>query len=188
MHIRPAALSDVPAITNIYNHAVLTSTVSFDLEPKSVDDRERWLADREAQHPVLVAEEDGVVIGWGALSRFAARAAWNPTAEISVYIHHEHRRKGLGRALSRRLLDEGRQHGLHNILARICTENVGSISMVRSLGFAEAGTVHEVGYKFGRWLDVVTWEYLLGPALQEPSLGGHSTVDGCRHEDDKEAV
>lgn len=162
MHIRPAVAADVPAITDIYNHAVLTSTVSFDLETKSVEDREAWLTEREERHPVFVAEEDGVVIGWGALSRFSPRAAWDPTAEISVYIHHEHWRKGIGRALSGRLLEEARLRGLHNILARICTENLGSIAMVRSLGFTEAGTVHEVGYKFGRWLDVVTWEYLLG--------------------------
>lgn len=162
MHIRPAAAADVTAITEIYNHAVLTSTVSFDLEPKSIEDRRRWLGEREDRHPVFVAEENGIVIGWGALSRFSPRAAWDPTAEISVYVHHEHWRKGLGRSLCEHLLGEARQHGLHTILARICTENQGSIAMVRSLGFTEAGTVHEVGYKFGRWLDVVTWEYLLG--------------------------
>lgn len=161
MRIRPATIEDVPAITAIYNHAVLTSTVSFDLEPKSAEDREQWLTRREPQHPVLVADDDGRVAGWGALSRFAERPAWNATAEISVYVDEAYRRQGLGRALSLGLLEIAPRLGLHAILARICTENLGSITMVRSLGFAEAGTVHEVGRKFDRWLDVVTWEYLI---------------------------
>lgn len=165
MLIRPATVADVPAITAIYNHAVLTSTVSFDLEPKSVEDREQWLTRRQPQHPVLVAEEDGTVMGWAALSRFAERPAWSATAEIAVYIDEAFRRRGLGRALSLALLERAPRLGLHSVLARICTENVGSISMVRSLGFVEAGTVHEVGYKFGRWLDVVTWEYLTAEPL-----------------------
>lgn len=161
MHIRPATPDDVPAITAIYNQAVLTSTVSFDLEPKTEDDRMRWFTERKPQHPVVVAEQNGVLMGWGALSKFAERPAWNGTAEISVYVSETHRRKGLGRALSLALLELAPDLGLHAILARICTENLGSISMVRSLGFSEAGTVHEVGRKFGRWLDVVTWEYLI---------------------------
>lgn len=175
MKIRPALITDVPAITDIYNHAVLTSTASFDLEPKSIEDRECWLSEREERHPVFVAEEDGVVLGWAALSRISPRAAWGATVEISVYIHDEHKRKGVGRALSLRLLEQAPRVGVHSVLARICTENLGSIAMVRSLGFVESGTVHEVGYKFERWLDVVTWEWLLAdPALQEAPLGGHS--------------
>lgn len=160
MLIRRATHEDVPAITAIYNRAVLTSTVSFDLEPKSVEDREHWLTRREPRHPVIVAEHDGVVTGWGALSRFAERPAWDHTAEISVYVDESCRRHGIGRALSLALLDDAPRLGVHVIVARICTENLGSIAMVRALGFAEAGTLHEVGYKFGRWLDVVTWEFL----------------------------
>jgi phosphinothricin acetyltransferase len=159
MLIRPATPADVPAITAIYNHAVLTSTVSFDLEPKSLEDRARWLAERDARHPVIVAEE-GDVVGWAGLSRMSDRKAWDGTAEIAVYVDEAHRREGIGRALTQALLDQAPSLGMHVILARICTENTGSIEMMRRLGFAEAGTVHEVGYKFGRWLDVVTWEHV----------------------------
>jgi phosphinothricin acetyltransferase len=162
MLIRPATLADVPAITEIYNHAVLYTTASFDTEPKTLDDRQRWLSERLPKHPVLVAEADGVVVAWGALSRYSERPAYDGTVEVSVYVHEQHQQRGYGRAMTTALLEAAKDVGLHVILARICAENVGSIAMVRSLGFTESGTMHEVGRKFDRWLDVVTWEYRLG--------------------------
>ena len=180
MHLRPATADDAPAIARIYNKAVIGSTASFDLEPKSVADRVRWLESRAPRHPVLVAEADGRVVGWGALSPYSERPAYNATAEVSVYIDEEWRGRGIGRTLTRALLDEAGRVGLHSLLARICTENTGSVRMVRSLGFTEAGTMHEVGRKFDRWLDVVTWEYLV-PAPDSVSDGpsvGTLTVDG----------
>lgn len=159
MRIRPATADDAAAITAIYNQAVTASTASFDLEPKTVDDRLAWLANRLPRHAVLVAEDDAALVAWGALSPYSERAAYAATAEISVYVDADRARKGLGRALSLALLDVAAQEGLHSVLARICTENTGSIAMVESLGFTEAGMMHEVGRKFGRWLDVVTWEY-----------------------------
>lgn len=160
MLIRPATAGDVPAITEIYNHAVLHTTASFDLEPKSIEDRQRWLDSRSPRHPVLVAEQDDSVLAWGALSRFSERPAYDATVELSVYVHPARHRQGIGRALTVALLEAAAVVGVHSVLARICTENEGSVSMVHSLGFAEAGTVREVGRKFDRWLDVVTWEYL----------------------------
>ena len=166
MRIRPATAEDVAAITAIYNQAIASSTASFDVEPKSIEDRTRWLENRLPRHAVLVAEENGAVIAWGALSPYSERPAYAATAEISVYVHSDHTRRGLGRTLTTALLETGARESLHSILARICTENAGSIAMVRSLGFTDAGTMHEVGHKFGRWLDVVTWEYRVPSAPQ----------------------
>lgn len=159
MHLRPATLDDAAAITTIYNQAVIATTASFDTEPKSVDDRRTWLDGRRPRHPVIVAEEDGTVIGWGALSPYSDRPAYDATVEISVYVDEAWHKRGVGRTLSRALLDLAVERGVHAVIARICTENTGSIVMVRSLGFAEVGTMREVGRKFDRWLDVVTWEY-----------------------------
>ncbi len=161
MHIRPATLADAPAIAAIYNDAVLRSTASFDLEPQSIESRAEWLTDRAPQHPVIVAEIEGVVVGWGALSPYSARAAYDTTVEVSLYVAPDHHRAGVGRAMALELHRMAIAEGVHTILARICTENTGSISLVRSLGFRDAGTMHEVGHKFGRWLDVTTWEYVL---------------------------
>ncbi|MBN1193001.1 MAG: N-acetyltransferase [Coriobacteriia bacterium] len=176
MHIRPATAEDAAAIVGIYNQAVTGSTASFDTEPKTVEDRSRWLLGRQPRHPVLVADEKGEVVGWGALSPYSDRAAYAATAEISVYVDENHRGLGSGRALTEALLEAGRRAGLHAILARICSENTESISMVRSLGFTEAGTMHEVGRKFGRWLDVVTWEYRVqeSPGCRDSSFGANT--------------
>lgn len=186
MRIRDACAADAAAIAEIYNHAVLTTTASFDVEPKSVEDRARWLAGRSPLHPVIVAEVDGAVVGWGALSPYSERPAYAATVEVSVYIAESHRSRGGGRTLTRALVDRARLAELHVLLARICTENTASIAMVRSLGFTEAGTMHEVGRKFGRWLDVVTWEY----RIEDDRVAGggsgdtHDESPGCRKEED----
>lgn len=159
MQIRPAALADASSIAAIYNHAVTTTTASFDTEPQSVSRREAWLTGRAERHPALVAEQDGAVIGWAALSPYSDRCAYDTTVEISVYVDPSRHRGGVGRSLMQALLAEAPARGVHVILARICTENVASIRMVEALGFTYAGTMHEVGRKFGRWLDVGTWEY-----------------------------
>ena len=176
MDIRDARTSDAAAIADIYNDTVLTTTASFDVEPKTPEDRARWLVARSPVHPVLVAEIDGAVAGWGALSPYSERPAYAATAELSVYVAAGHRSQGIGRELTRALIERGRLAALHVLLARICTENEASISMVRRLGFTEAGTMHEVGWKFDRWLDVVTWEY----NLDDPCIESHGSGDTLR--------
>ena len=170
MLIRPATIEDAAAVAAIYNQAVTGTTASFDIESKSVEDRETWISDRGARHPVLVAETHGAVVAWGALSRYSERPAYDRTVEISVYVDAAHHGRGLGHAMSLALLDAAAAADLHVILARICTENVVSIAMVRNLGFTPAGVMHQVGRKFGRWLDVETWEYRV-PGSDAPSDG-----------------
>ncbi len=161
--LRAARSEDSAAIAAIYNHAVLNGTATFDTETKSAEDRMAWLANRDEQHPVIVAEEDGVVVGWGAFLPYSDRAAYISTVEMSVYIDPAHLRSGLGGTLSRQLLDMAPGIGVHNILSRICTENVASLAMAERLGFTVVGTLHEVGRKFDRWLDVVMLEFITGP-------------------------
>ena len=178
MLVRRATSSDAAAIAAIYNHAVERTTASFDTEPKSAEDRAGWLSGRAERHPVIVSEDAGEVVGWGALSPYSERPAYDATAEISIYVAEGRHRRGIGRTLSRELLAMAPSLGLHVILARICTENEASIEMVRSLGFRDAGTMHEVGRKFGRWLDVVTWEYPV-PAQDAAEGNTHSPHEGA---------
>jgi phosphinothricin acetyltransferase len=152
--IRPARAEDAPAIAAIYNEAVVGSTATFDTEPKSVEERAEWLAAHDERHPVLVVEQDGIVAGWGSLSRFGDRAAWDHTVEISVYLAATHQGRGLGPAMTTALVDAARELGHHVVVARICSENVASVAMTERAGFTRAGTLHEVGRKFDRWLDV----------------------------------
>jgi phosphinothricin acetyltransferase len=156
--IRPATLADAPVLSAIYNHSVLHSTATYQEVPESVDDRRVWLAAHGPNHPVLVAEVDGVVAGWASLSPFHSRSAFRYTVESSVYIAETHQRQGLARALMHQLIDLAGPAGHHVILAIISADQTPSILLHESLGFRHAGHLHEVGRKFDRWLDLVTME------------------------------
>ena len=160
--IRPAVRGDAAAMAAIYNQAVLRSTATFDTAIETTEAREAWLDEHTApQHPVLVAEQGGRVVGWASLSRYSSRCAYIATAEASTYIDESKTGRGLGTALSEALLEAGRAGGVHAVIARICTENVASLAMSRKLGFFEVGVLREVGTKFGRSLDVMMLEKLL---------------------------
>jgi L-amino acid N-acyltransferase YncA len=160
--IRPAVRSDAAQMAAIYNQAVLHSTATFDTEPESVEARETSLDEHTApQHPVLVAEREGRILGWASLSRYSTRCAYETTVEASTYIDESETDRGVGTALSEALLDAGLAGGVHAVLLRICTENAASLAMSRKLGFFEIGVMREVGVKFGRTLDVMWLEKLL---------------------------
>jgi L-amino acid N-acyltransferase YncA len=160
--IRPAITADAAAMARIYNQAVLNTTATFDTQPESVATRERWLTNHaDPCHPVLVAELDGVVVGWASLSAWSDRCAYAASVEASTYVDEAMLGRGIGTTLSAAVLEAGRAAGVHAVLARICTENEASIRMSKKLGFVEAGVLHEVGRKFDRWLDVMMLEKLL---------------------------
>jgi phosphinothricin acetyltransferase len=109
----------------------------------------------------VVAEVAGAVLGWGALSRFHTREAYLHTVENSVYVHHEHHRRGLAAALLAELIALARQHGHHTIIADIDGEQAPSLALHERYGFERVGQLKAVGYKFNRWLDVVCMQYTL---------------------------
>jgi len=159
--IRLARLDDAEAIRTIYNVEVSTSTVTFDLVPRTLDEQVTWLHARSGAHAVVVAEESGEVVGFGSLSPFRDRPAYNGTVEDSVYVRGDQRGKQVGRQLVSELLDLAAQHGFHTVVARIVGGHDASIGLHRSLGFVEIGTEREVGRKFGAWLDVVVMQRML---------------------------
>lgn len=161
MRIRHARPEDAEAIAAIYNHAILNTTATFDTEPVTPESRREWLARRTAKHPVVVAEEDGAVVGWAALSPWSDRCAYSTSVELSVYVAPTHCRRGIGRALAEHLLALAPSLGVHAILARICTENAASLALVERLGFEPCGVQREVGRKFDRWLDVAVYELIV---------------------------
>jgi len=108
----------------------------------------------DARHPVLIAEQDDIVIGWASLSQWSDRCAYYDTAEISLYIKEKHRGKGIGKELMKATIREGKTAGLHTIIARIADGNKISIDLCKSAGFQHIGTMREVGKKFGKLLDV----------------------------------
>jgi phosphinothricin acetyltransferase len=152
--VRPAKLDDLPAITAIYNEAILTTDATFDIEPKTVAEQIAWFTNHGPKYPILVAELDGAVVGWASLSAWSDRCAYSDTAENSLYVKQEYRNRGIGRRLLENLMQEGERAGLHTVIARITEGNVESIHLHESVGFEHIGVMREVGRKFDRLLDV----------------------------------
>lgn len=166
MHTRIATLEDAEAIRAIYNQEVLTSIVTFDLVPRTAAEQRAWIGDRSGAHVVLVAVDDnGEVIGFGALSPYRERAGYSTSVEDSVYVHRDHQRRGVGRTLLAALLEQADLHGFHAVFARIVDGHEASIALHASLGFEIVGVEREVGRKFGRFLDVVVMETILGDRI-----------------------
>jgi phosphinothricin acetyltransferase len=161
LRLRDANVADLPVINEIYNHYVLHSTCTYQTEPVTAEQRAAWFAEHGPRHPVIVAELDGRVAGWGSLSRFHPRRAYEHTVEDSVYLHPEKRGRGLGTALLEELVARARRLGHHTVIAVISADQPASIALHRKLGFVEAARLREVGFKFGRWLDVVWMQRLM---------------------------
>ena len=160
--IRSATESDLAAINEIYNHYVLQSTCTYQEEPESLESRRQWLARHGDKHPVIVAEAEGLIVGWGSLSPYHSRSAYRHTVENSVYVDRRHQGKGIGSALLKELISRGRSAGHQAIIAAIDADQPASIRLHAKFRFEEVGRFKRVGFKFGRWLNVVYMELLLG--------------------------
>ena len=153
-HVRAATEKDLASILDIYNEAVLHTTATFDTEPRSLEKQQAWFFAHKKNHPVVVAEENDMVIGWASLSPWSDRCAYDTTVEVSVYIHHDHRGRGLGSRLLEEVIAAGKNLEIHTVLSRITQGNEISIRIHEKCGFKTIGVMKEVGFKFNRFLDV----------------------------------
>ena len=183
MEIRLARVGDAEAIRAIYNHEVLTSTATFDLRPRSLDEQEEWLRARSGAHAVIIAVDKAEadrpddVVGFASLSPYRDRPAYNSTVEDSVYVRTDQRGNGVGRLLLDELVRLATKHGFHAMVARIVGGHEASIALHRAAGFELVGTEREVGRKFNRWLDVVEMQRMLaGDTADDP--GNTDRADG----------
>jgi phosphinothricin acetyltransferase len=161
MEVRLATLEDSEVIRQIYNLEVTTSTATFDLVPREIEEQRRWLTERSGAYAAIVAVRDGSVVGFAALSPWRDRAAYSTTVEDSVYVHRDHHGVGIGRLLLTELTAIATRHGFHACMARIVGGHEASIGLHQACGFDIVGTEREVGRKFGKWLDVAIMERLL---------------------------
>ncbi len=155
-HIRPATRNDLPRLTEIYNHYVLHTPITFDLEPYTVEQRVAWL-DQFAltgRHRLLVATENDLVIGYAGTMRFRAKAAYDTTVEATIYSAPEAVGKGIGRRLFTALFQAMDQEDIHTIVGGYTLPNPGSASLLEKFQFQPVGVFHEVGRKFDRYWDV----------------------------------
>jgi len=151
------------AILDILNEAIATSTALYDYEPRSLESMRKWFDAKEAgRYPVIGVEaEDGTLMAFASYGMFRAWPAYKYSVEHSVYVHAEHRRKGLGVTLMRELIAAARAQGYHTLIGAIDSSNEVSIGLHERLGFQRGGTIRQAGFKFGRWLDLVWYQLLL---------------------------
>ena len=161
--IRLTEERDLPALLAINNHEVLHGTATLDLHAKTAEDWQNWYdAHREGNHFALTAELDGQAIGYATLSGYREKEAYKTTAELSIYVHPDHRRQGVASALMGEVLRLAKQRGdVHTIVSVITGGNTASIALHESFGFLYCGTIREVGMKFGRMLDIYNYQRLL---------------------------
>jgi phosphinothricin acetyltransferase len=154
--IRPATMADLPALMAIYNHAVVHTTAIWNDAVADLGNRRAWYdARRKLGYPVLVAEVDGIVAGYGSFGDFRAFEGYRFSVEHSVYVAETMRRQGIASRLLEALVEEARRLGKHVMIAGVAADNDASIRLHLRHGFVETGRMPEVGIKFGRWLDLV---------------------------------
>ena len=168
--VRPATLADAAAIAEIYNVEVVSSTATFDLVERTIEDQREWLANRSGAFAAVVAVDGATkqVVGFAALSPYKPRAAYNTTVENSVYVDRDVGGRGIGALLMRHLIDTARSSGFHSIIARIEARGTASRALHGSVGFELVGIEREVGRKFGRWLDVAVMQLMPSSTAAEP--------------------
>ncbi|KDB05969.1 Phosphinothricin acetyltransferase [Burkholderia sp. lig30] len=151
------------AILEIFNEAILNSTALYDYKPRTSQNMVAWFdAKRAGGFPVIGVEDgEGTLLAFGSYGTFRAWPAYKYTVEHSVYVHQDHRGQGLGRVVMQALIAAARQNDLHAMMGGIDATNAGSIALHERLGFKHVGTLPEVGFKFGRWLDLAFYQLLL---------------------------
>ncbi len=159
MEIRSAGTADLPSILAIYNDAVVNTTAIWNDDIVDLDNRRAWLSARESQgYPVFVAVEDGAVLGYGSYGDFRPFQGYRFTVENSVYVASAARGKGVGARLLEALVAHAGAAGKHVMIAAITAGNEASVRLHAHQGFVEKGRLGEVGFKFGRYLDLVLME------------------------------
>jgi phosphinothricin acetyltransferase len=170
--IRPAREADLPGILEIYNHVILHTTAVYAYEPHTLAMRKDWFESKVRDgYPLFAAEDGGRVVGLSTYGPFRAWPAYKYTAENSVYVAADQRGRGIARLLMLPLIDVARVEGYHAIIASIDAANEASLRLHRSFGFEEVAHFREVGYKFGRWLDLKFLELLLPDSPAQPTEG-----------------
>ena len=165
MSIRDAVADDAAAIAAIYNHYVLTTSISFEEQAVTASEMQQRIADiQRGGLPWLVAELDGVLVGYAYATKWRVRHAYRFSVESSVYLAPDLAGKGLGTALYQQLLERLSASGYHRVIGGVALPNAASVALHEKLGFEKVAQFREVGFKFGRWIDVGYWEKSLACA------------------------
>ena len=156
------------AILAIFNDAIVNSTALYDYQPRTMEKMVAWFdAKRQGGFPVIGLEDgQGRLLAFGSYGTFRAFPAYKYSVEHSVYVQQDHRGQGLGRIILQELIAAARRHDLHALIGAIDAGNAGSIALHERMGFRHVGTLPQVGFKFGRWLDLAFYQLLLETPAQ----------------------
>ena len=163
MNLRDATEEDLPVLNAIYNEVLLRTSHIYRTRPWALEDRVAWFATQQAGNfPTVVAQnEDLSLAGFGSFGSFRAGDGYSRTVEISIHLRPGARRQGTGTRILQRLIEIARQQGRHVLMAAVDAGNEPSLRFLEKAGFTQAGTLPQVGYKFGRYLDLVLLHYTL---------------------------
>jgi phosphinothricin acetyltransferase len=160
--IRPAEPSDAAAIAEIYNHYIAETTVTFEEEPVAAEEIARRIEEiRSASLPWLVAEEGGLVVGYAYATRWKPRSAYRFSVEVTVYTTPGHAGRGIGSKLYGELFPRLEARNVHAVMGGIALPNEASVALHEKFGMRRVAHFEEVGFKFGRWIDVGYWQRTL---------------------------
>jgi L-amino acid N-acyltransferase YncA len=159
--IRDAAPSDAEVIATIYNQGIVDRIATLETEERPPEERLEWLAARGPRHPVLVAEVDGTVVGWGSLNQFNPRKAYDFVVDFSVYIERGWRGKGVGSAVLHALIARARHLGYHKMVLAAFPWNTAGMALYEKHGFRTVGIYKEQGLLDGKWVDTIVMEKML---------------------------
>jgi L-amino acid N-acyltransferase YncA len=167
--IRIATEADAAQIQAIYAPIVRDTAISFEFEPPSVEETGQRIVKTLEHWPWLVCDRGGDVLGYVYAGQHSARAAYQWSADVTVYIHEHARRMGVGRALYTSLFRLLVVQGFYHAYAGVTLPNAGSVGLHESLGFTPVGVYQRVGFKFGAWHDVGWWQSALQPLVSAPT-------------------
>jgi len=158
MNIRKVTIEDAEAIARIYNYYIENTVITFEEIPLSIESMTSRIETIAAKYPYLVLEDQNGLIGYAYATEWKARSAYRFSTEVTIYLDHLKTGKGAGSLLFSALLDEIRKTGLHVIIGGIALPNIASVALHEKFGFRKVAHFEEIGYKFGRWIDVGYWE------------------------------
>lgn len=162
MTIRTAQRKDIEDLLYIYNHEVIHGVSTLDINPKTLQQWTQWYEKHNIKnHPLIVAEDCGKLLGYASLSSYREKEAYYSTVELSIYVHPEHRCKGVGSALMARIIAMAEEDStVHTVVSVITSGNAASEKLHNKFGFTYSGTIKQVGMKFGNYLDISNY-YLI---------------------------
>ena len=162
MTIRKAERKDIQALLEIYNHEVLYGVSTLDINAKTIEQWTVWFENHNIKnHPLIVCEDEGKVVGYSTLSSYREKEAYASTVELSIYVHPQHRGKGIGSVLMREIISMAKEdETVHTVVSVITSGNAASERLHSKFGFTFSGTIKEVGMKFGKYLDISNY-YLI---------------------------